>query len=146
MAYTLQAIITRSGTLSEPLPSPLKLVHLSRGIDLIPIGRDAIKAHALPFQPLTDEGQKGLPRELTELCKRLSAQGLLAYVEAEFFGGAGTQAYALFSSGNGIGHVVVSDSAINEALRHLGVSKGETFDEFVAVGLEQYRNTDDWLA
>ncbi|WP_052263007.1 hypothetical protein [Chromobacterium violaceum] len=145
MAYALQAIIARSGTISEPLLEQLKIVHLSGGVDLIPIGQDAIKAHALPFLPLTDEGREGLPRKLAEFCERLSAQGLLAYVEAEFFGGTGTQAYALFSAGNRIGHVVVSDSAINEALRHLGIGKGEAFDEFNAVGLGRYQSTDDWL-
>lgn len=57
MAYTLQAIVARSGTLPEPLLDQLKLVHLFGGVDLIPLGPVALKAYALPFLPLTDEGQ-----------------------------------------------------------------------------------------
>lgn len=145
MAYTLQAILARSGTLSEPLLGQLKLVHLLGGVDLIPLGRDALKTYALSFLPLTDEGQSDLPRTLAELCERLSVQGQVAYVEAEIFGGAGTQAHALYSAGKAVGPVVVSGAAINEALRHIGVDKGGAADGFDAIGLGQHRNTDGWL-
>lgn len=145
MAYTLQAIVARSGTLPEPLLDQLKLVHLLGGVDLIPLGPVALKAYALPFLPLTDEGQQGLPGNLAELCEKLSIQGQVAYVEAEYFGGTGTQAHALYSRGKAVGAVVVSDSAINEALCHIGVEKGGAADEFDAVGLGRYRNTDGWL-
>lgn len=145
MAYTLQAILARSGTLSEPLPDQLKLVRLIGGVDLIPLGRDALKAYALPFLPLTDEGQQGLPSALAELCERLSVQGRVAYVEAVSFGGAGAQAHALYSAGRAAGPVVVSGSAINEALRHIGVDNSGAADEFDAIGLGQHRNTDGWL-
>ncbi|MFJ8909918.1 hypothetical protein [Amycolatopsis sp. NPDC102389] len=33
-----------------------------------------------------------------------------------------------------------------EALRRLGVLKGDHFDEFDAVGLGRHRNNDDWLS
>jgi hypothetical protein len=145
MAYTLQAILARSGTLSEPLLDQLKLVRLLGGVDLIPLGRDALKAYALPFLPLTDEGHQDLPSTLAKLCERLSVQGQVAYVEAEVFGGAGTQAHALYSAGKAVGPVVVSDSAINEALRHIGVVKRGATDEFDAIGLGQHRDTDGWL-
>ena len=145
MAYSLQAVVAKAGTLSEPLPEPLKLVRLPGGVDLIPLGLDALKAYALPVLPLTNEGLDGLPSMLAELCEKLSTQGHLAYVEAEFFGGAGTQAHALYSAGKAAGQVVVSDSAINEALRLLGVDKGGAADEFDSIGLGQHRNTDDWL-
>lgn len=145
MAYTLQAIITTAGALPAPLPDSLRLVPLLGGVDMVPIGKAALKAHALPFLPLTDEGNQGLPVVIVELCERLSTGGSLAYVEAEFFGGIGAQAHALFASGKQVGPVVVSDDAINEALRHVGVQKGEAADEFDAIGLGQRRNTDDWL-
>lgn len=145
MTYTLQAIITKAGALSEPLPDSLRRVALPGGVDMVPIGKAALKAHAFPFLPLTDEGNEGFPAEIAKLCERLSTECLLAYVEAEFFGGAGAQAHALFSAGKMVGPVVVSDVAINDALRHLDVQKGEVTDEFDVVGLGQHRNTDDWL-
>ena len=33
----------------------------------------------------------------------------------------------------------------SRALRELGVARGDAFDEFDAVGLGKYRNTEDWL-
>jgi hypothetical protein len=145
MAYTLQAIITSAGSLSEPLPDGLKRVALPGGVDLVPIGNAALKAHAFPFLPLTDERNDELPSEIAKLCERLSMECLLAYVEAEFFGGAGAQAHALFSAGKMVGPVAVSDVAIDDALRQLGVQRGEATDEFDVVGLGQHRNTNDWL-
>ena len=145
MTYTLQAIITKAGALSEPLPGSLRRVALPGGVDMVPIGKAALKSHGFPFLPLTDEGNEGLPAEIAKLCERLSTECLLAYVEAEFFGGAGAQAHALFSAGKMVGPVVVSDVAINDALRLLGVQRGEVADEFDVVGLGQHRNTDDWL-
>lgn len=145
MAYTLQAIITGAGALSEPLPDGLRLVALSGGVDMLPFGKAALKAHAFPFLPLTDEGNEELPPAIAKLCERLSTECLLAYVEAEFFGGAGAQAHALFSAGEMVGPVVVSGAAINDALRYLGVQKGDATDEFDVVGLGQHRATDDWL-
>jgi len=38
----------------------------------------------------------------------------------------------------------VSQFAINEALRALGVKASGMFDEFEAVGLGQHRDTDEW--
>ena len=145
MAYTLQAFVTRSGTFPAPLPGHLKIVRLSSGCEMIPLGLSACKAFALPFLPLTDGGQQSLPSQLAELCEKLSVQGRLAYVEAEFFGGAGTQAHVLYSMGKVVGPNVVSDSAINQALRYIGVQKGCCADEFDAIGLGRYRDTDAWL-
>lgn len=145
MAYTLQAIITRAGAVAE-LPDSLEAVALPGGMSMIPMGTAALQAHSLPFLPLTDEGNEEVPLGIVKLCERLSAECDLAYVEAEFFGGAGAQAHALFSDGKMVGPVVVSDVAINTALRHLGVQKGAAPDEFDAVGLGHHRNTNDWLA
>ena len=85
------------------------------------------------------------PPALLKLCEDLSKRETIAYVEAEIFGGAGTQAYIIFSKGKQIGLPVVSDDAINQALRLLGVSKAGAVDEFEAVGLGRYRSTDEWL-
>ena len=145
MAYTLQAIITTAGAV-DGLPASLKAVALPGGVYMIPMGTAALQAHSLPFLPLTDEGNKELPLGIAKLCEGLSAECDLAYVEAEFFGGTGAQAHALFSGGKMVGPVVVSDAAINAALRHLGVQKAEAPDEFDAVGLGRHRNADDWLA
>ncbi|POM20951.1 hypothetical protein CSX04_02373 [Burkholderia cepacia] len=129
-----------------PLPRGLRVVRLRGDIDMIPLDTAFRNAHAIPFCPLTDGGDTVLPPALLSLCEQLSAHAALAYVEAEFFGGSGTQAHARFADGRASGPLVVSDHAINEALRHLGVAKGDAFDEFEAIGLDQHRDTDRWLA
>jgi len=146
MAYTLQAVIAKSETFSEPLPQKLQVIRLRGGIDMLPLSTDALKVHEIPFCPLTDEGEKELPPQLLRLCEQLNKQCTLAYIEAEFFGGVGAQAHALFSEGKAIGQAIVSESAINNALRYLGIAKGEAHDEFEAVGLGQHRDTDEWVA
>jgi hypothetical protein len=146
MAYTLQALVMKSGSLCAPLPGALKVVPLSAGVDLIPFNATALKALGLPFLPLTDEGGARLPIAISKLCEKLSAHSSLAYIEAEFFGGSGTQAHAIYSAGKSIGEPVVSESSINDALRYLGISKGDSLDEFEAVGLARHRNTESWLS
>jgi hypothetical protein len=37
-------------------------------------------------------------------------------------------------------------SPFSQALRRLGVAKGDHFDEFEAIELGRSRNTDDWLS
>ena len=70
---------------------------------------------------------------------------MIAYIEAEIFGGIGAQAHVIFDRGAALGPAVVSQFAINEALRALGVKASGVFDEFEAVGLGQHRHTDEWL-
>ena len=145
MAYTLQAVIAKSGSFSGPLPQKLQVVGLRGGIDMLPLTTEALKIHSISFCPLVDEGSEEVPPQLLKLCEGLSNKCTLAYIEAEFFGGAGAQAHALFSKGKAIGQAVVSESAINEVLSYLGVTRGEAHDEFEAVGLGQHRDTDGWL-
>ena len=145
MAYTLQAVIAKSEAFSGLLPQKLQIIRLRGGMEMLPLGTEALKIHGISFCPFTDEGEEQIPTKLLKLCEQLSKQCTLAYIEAEFFGGAGTQAHVLFSEGKVIGQAVVSESAINDALRYLGVAKGEAHDEFEAVGLGQHRDTDEWV-
>ncbi|VWD34749.1 hypothetical protein BLA18109_06930 [Burkholderia lata] len=145
MAYSLQAIVARSGAfLSASLPQGLHVVRLRGNIDMIPLNTAFRKAHDIPFCPFADGDGTALAPALLSLCEQLSARYALAYIEAEFFGGSGSQAHALFADGRATGSLVVSDHAINEALRYLGVAKGEARDEFEAIGLDQHRDTDRW--
>ena len=98
----------------------------------------------LPFPPLTDDGCK-FGQELDELCRFLSPSAKAAYVEAEYFGGAGTHACALFEDSQPASEPLVDDEAINHALRWLGVQRDHERDEFDAAGLGRHRHTEDWL-
>jgi hypothetical protein len=78
----------------------------------------------------------------------------VAYVEADYFGGVGSQVAALWDAGQLVlGPVVRPEhrrtrgdlSPISQALRRLGVSARGHVDEFDAVGLGQHRHVEDWL-
>jgi hypothetical protein len=78
----------------------------------------------------------------------------LAYVEADYFGGVGTQGAAVWDSGRlafgpvFIGEAVpvpASGTPISQALARLGVARGGHHDEFEAAGLDRERDTEDWL-
>jgi hypothetical protein len=82
---------------------------------------------------------------IAKLRRALSLQGRAAYLEAEFFGGDGMQAAILAENGGIVpGPFIIG--AINAALSFLGVISAADADEFQAVGLDQHRMTDQWLA
>ncbi len=82
-----------------------------------------------------------------------SAHGPLAYVEADFFGGTGSQYTQVWDGGkSALGPLLMNEadepppdgSPISRALRHLGVVAAGS-DEFDAVGLGRQRETEDWV-
>jgi hypothetical protein len=92
------------------------------------------------------------------LARRTSLAGDIAYLEAEIFGGTGTQAMVLWRGGEVcLGPVTMEFTAtapdpsssqqwpFNQALRELGADRGDAFDEFDALGLGRWRHTEDWL-
>lgn len=146
MTYTLQAVVAKAGIFPQSPLAHLKTVALSQGIEMVPLATAVRQHYGIPFCPLTYEAAAELPQALVDLCGQFSRHGMVAYIEAEFFGGVGTQAHAIFNTGVALGPTVVSERAINEALRALGISASGAFDEFEAVGLGQHRDTDEWLS
>ncbi|MEU6226178.1 hypothetical protein [Streptomyces sp. NPDC047042] len=83
-----------------------------------------------------------------------SAAGPVAYVEAEYFGGVGTQRAAVWAEGllalgpvdtPARGRLFRSISPISQALRQLGAVRALGEDEFDAVGLARHRDNDGWI-
>ena len=106
MAYTLQAILGRETDMRIAAPEDLATISLADGFALWAIDSDYQEAHSIPFLPLTDEGQFEVPLPVAELAGRLSE---CIYIEAEYFGGDGGQASALYRSGIQQGSVNTSD-------------------------------------
>jgi hypothetical protein len=150
MAYQLQAFLGARDVL-QPLAAAF------RGARLVPllveplvlapfvqVLRSAVQARAAdeesgwPFSHLSREGAA----RVGDVCRA----GSLAYVEAEFFGGAGHQSAVVFQDGAvALGPLAARD-AINQALRFLGVQPAGKQDEFDTVGLFRHRSTDAWYA
>ncbi|QDQ86398.1 hypothetical protein FMZ60_01455 [Alcaligenaceae bacterium SJ-26] len=145
MAYTIQAVITLAGDSIGSLPEPLRWLPLPASLLMLPLGTDALEVLGLPRRPFTFEEETETPPSLGKFCERLSQGRSIVYIEAEIFGGWGTQASILFKDGVQVGDPVIAEDAINQALRSLGVASGNAVDEFEAAGLGRHRNTDGWL-
>src|SRR3954471_15996024 len=139
MGYTLQALVGRSSGLRATC-GDLPVLALAQDVLMIPLTTAVrLACGEIPFLPLTDEGGDTIPQPLKDLCGRLSGDGRLAYVEAEFFGGDGTQAMFLAEHGSVVVGPKVGPHAINEALQALGVRPDGHHDEFDAIELGRHR-------
>ena len=142
--YCIQAVIATDPVLRElaaALPEAC----------IVPLGRH------LSLLPMTDALLAGLDKTsagIGALIATRSTSGPVAYVVAEYFGGTGAQTAQVWDAGQmvlGPLHLAEGEPApaagtpIAQALRQLGVTKGSHFDEFDAVSLGRYRDTDDWL-
>jgi hypothetical protein len=144
VSYTLQGIIGPSDFLDGVASLRRLCCPLSAGMTLVPLGDRLRAEYGVPFLPLTDEGTD-LPESILQLCSSTSHGGVVAYVEAEFFGGDGGQGAAVWRDTRLVAGPQVGPHAINEALRLLGVRAAAGLDEFDTVGLGLHRSTDDWL-
>lgn len=156
MGYRLQAVIATEPVLRELIGSvkDARVVPLGQHLSLLPMTDVLIDAVTVAGAPELDGfwmAPAGFGRALAEC----SAHGLVGYVEAEYFGGVGMQTAQVWDGGKAVlGPVHLAEgeptpaggSPISQALRRLGVAKGDHFDEFAAVGLGRHRDTDEWLS
>ncbi|WP_340687362.1 hypothetical protein LCL61_14860 [Amycolatopsis coloradensis] len=137
--YCLQAALVTESARGELLDSVdgARFVSLGHQLSLMPLSEALLEAG-----------------EFWTALAECSEHGAVAYVEAEYFGGAGTQSAQVWDGGErvlGPLHLAEGEAApaggspISQALRRLGVVKGDHFDEFDAVGLGRHRDTRDWL-
>ncbi|MDN3024296.1 hypothetical protein [Streptomyces sp. S.PB5] len=154
MAYELQAVIAGDELLraaSRDVPGA-HVVPLLQGLSLLPMTDEV-------FDAVTDGGAVGalgfwkLPGGFEQVLAQWSAAGPVAYVEAEYFGGAGEQRAAVWAEGAlALGpleaatrHGSRTVTPVSQALRRLGARSSLGEDEFSAVGLDRHRDTDDWI-
>jgi hypothetical protein len=143
MAYCLQAFIGDPLEV-DAIPVASSPVALPQGKTLLPLTTAVRESHSIARAPLAsaegfDPGE--IPAAVVAFALRTQK---IAYVEAEYFGGDGMQAAAVWEAGALVFGPVVADDAINQALRALGVSKGAHSDEFAALNLGRHRDTDQW--
>lgn len=163
MSYQLSAIVADAGLLREE----------TRGLDHAILGDLRQDFALLPVTPQLVEELTGAPPNyavvgpapehpftlvfsaaLTETLAGWSHSGPLAYVEAEFAGGVGHQAAAVWLGGRrswGPRFDSVFDGPrgqwpINAALVEVGAESGAWVDLFAELGLHVERSTAGWLA
>ena len=146
MSYTLQAIIADKNVVDSLEDLGIGFVCLPQGKALIPLADEVLQSRGIPPLPLTDDNASELPIAIEEIVAKIAAHGRAAYIEAEFFGGIGTQACATCEERGRVSAPQIGDSAINVALRFLGVEIENRDDEFDALGLGRFRATNDWVS
>jgi hypothetical protein len=154
MSYTLSAFIAELNVLhavSEQYP-PMITVPLKQGFGLIPMTSQV--AQYFEYESKKDVGQDEfywLSPYMTLIAAKASTLGKIAYIEAEFFGGAGHQASILWGNGAVLfgplwaERLPISEMPINRVLRLMGVRVENSLDEFATLELGVYRATDAWL-
>ncbi|MCZ4102509.1 MULTISPECIES: hypothetical protein [Streptomyces] len=153
--YCLQAVIATESVLRE-------LVGSTAGACIVPLGQHLwlLPMTDALFDAVTVAGASELdgfwkaPAGLDRLLATCSETGPVAYIEADHFGGAGTQTAQVWNAGQvALGPLRLAEGGpspttgtpISQALRWLGAAKGDHVDEFAAVGLGRHRDTGDWL-
>jgi hypothetical protein len=166
MSHYIQALIASRDILKsvQCAYSTACVISLPQNLALLPVTKafadDVAQAKSSPAQLPFDQFTI-LTGALAELAKELSETAPVVYVETEYFGGRGAQAAAVWQNGEivfgpllsknieegqpGVFATSLSDEAINQALRSIGVVVTDDRDEFDTVGLGQYRSNDGWL-
>jgi hypothetical protein len=155
VGYTLEAVIGASDAVvagAVRCPDAL-VVPLRDNVSLVPMTDEL-------FDAVTDRtsvrpyGFWKLPGGFDRMLASWSAVGPVGYVEAEYFGGVGSQRAVLWVAGElvlGPLHVDEGEpdpsggSPVSQVLARLGIKRAGYRDEFEAVGLHQHRETEDWL-
>lgn len=166
MSYTLRGAVAAEATFAAGPPlegSPARPVRLTHGLALWPLpdgDLDAVEGPERAADPVP--GFVGLPAAVVRWLEALSRAGPAAFVEAEYFGGVGQQAAALWESGaRALGPLFCSDAdaeeaaaveagvtldeaPINAVLARLGVKPDGARDAFAVAGLDRLRSTEAW--
>jgi hypothetical protein len=155
--YCLEAVIAAERTLIH-LTSGIeeaRLVSLGQDLALLPMTSAFTAAVTAPEPVPHTDGLRKIPAGFEQVLAAWSAHAPVAYIEAEYFGGLGEQRAQVWDSSAvvlGPLHLhenepfPVAGSPISQALRRLGVTKGNHYDEFDAIGLGRCRQTEDWLS
>jgi hypothetical protein len=147
VAYQLKALIGPAAAVSLAAERlTLEPVSLPQGFALLPIELDD--------EDLIVDPDLFLSAVFLDAAAAASVGGAIAYVEADFFGGVGTQTSMTWIDGAPTSRVIFDTPEaftekprpqwpINTALRQLGVALLGT-DEFETLELGRHRDTEDW--
>jgi len=151
MSHTVEAFLAKAEVFAEAAKH-LRSAHvipLAQGYALLPVtdavaeeaGGDPASKGAEPFSEFWM-----LTTPLVQLGEQWSHLGKIAYFETDYFGGGGHQAAIVWNRGEvALGPMKGRLGPINRVLRYMGVDRSTSDDEFSALGLQRYRNNEDWI-
>lgn len=130
---------------------------LQFGFHIVPLGHAQIDALANDQLGTCFEGFNYLSPNVVDAILRAIGGGMVAYIETDYFGGAGSQSAAVFRDGSVVMRAAIpvnQDPArdtgpINAALKAIGLEAVIGQDEFDTLGLSRFRNLEslgmnDW--
>lgn len=151
MGHAIQALLipdAAADLVPEQLPHT-RAISIGHGIQLVPITDatfDALREQDPDSPDPPDVEFWKLSGPIVRVALDLSQHGPVAYIETDYFGGAGEQAATVWEAGKvRMPAEQAGKGPINRALRLMGVRAGRLQDEFDAVGLGKNRSNDDWL-
>jgi len=148
MGHCIHAVVApneTAGTISTDWPN-LPRLDRDNGFAIFPIDADLIDERIAPDKTPTVTGDEFmlLTNGLRDLLRTLSLGGQLAYVETEYFGGAGGQGALVCRDGIEIMPPTWHTSGtINDAFKLIGMKRSMTGDRFDAAGFGGVRSNDD---
>jgi hypothetical protein len=150
MGHHIQAIIGSKHVLDslQQRFGGTTVVGLNQGLFLLPMLEGFYDALPSAVDTLAWEGDfhfRFLDAKVVALLIDASKKDAVAYVETEYFGGAGDQGAIVAREGKIVFGPVEGDGSINAALRMIGAKKESAHDEFDAIGLGRFRSNEDWI-
>jgi len=151
MGHFIHAIVAPAETADAIAECWPELPRLDRGngYAVFPVDAKLIDEKITPDKTPTVTGDEFmlLTDGFRRMLQSLSDGGQLAYVETEYFGGAGGQGALVYRDKEQILMPMFSESGmINKALRLIGIRRGLLADEFTVVGFAEVRNNDGLLS
>lgn len=151
MGHCIRAIIAPllvAESISHEWPE-LPCMCLRKGFAILPVDSDLIDARVQVER--TDDPAASEFAHLTEsfrnFLRTLSREGVLAYVETNYFGGMGGQGAVVCCDGVEVMPPTWKRfGAINAALKRIGLRRGILRDNFMVAGLHRLRTNDDIMA
>jgi hypothetical protein len=147
MSHALQAIILAPGcSIAHPHPRILVCASLPQQFKLIPITNELLDEVEGMYE--SGEGDPHaafwrLSASLRLFVLELSRSGGVAYMETEYFGGSGEQAAAAWRFETLISPAIRSSKGpINVALKSIGAAVMDSRDEFEALALHEFCDTE----
>lgn len=163
MATRIEAIIFDGDPETAALPMGLRAVPLPGELTMVPVTDEV--ASELDPDAIGDEripANWNLQQPVAALARALSRDRQVVYFLSETWAGPGIRESIAWRAGQLLygpsgtcdieadlepGYQLVpGDNAVNAALRAIGVQATDGRDEYVTVGLDKHRMTDDWLS
>jgi hypothetical protein len=159
MSYDIAAFISRQGNFDifkSKSPVHISVIPLRQGLDLMLNNINLERSLGItPTEKVAASHDfRHLDRKTAVFAERLSNDNPVVYIEAQYFGGNGSQSAMVWQDGlmifahpdNGAtARVPGRLGPINSALRLLDARPDSGKDEFAAVGLGRFRHNMDWL-